>query len=69
MGSYLHALRDNVPAPRTRLFKSERKYYQAKIVKVRNTLLHEAGSNLASDAEFLDLLAEMQKCVIRVAGL
>ena len=69
LGSYLHELKSGKCTSLGRISERERKHYQAQIVDLRNSYMHEAGQMPANDSEVLTLLAQMEACLQRVLSL
>ena len=69
LGSYLHALKNGKCGSLRQISNRERRHYQAQIVDLRNSYMHEAGLMPANDSEVLTLLAEMEACLQRVLSL
>lgn len=69
LGAYLYTLRDHTVPGVGNLTGPERANYQHRIVRRRNTYMHNAGAAPANVFEIQALVNEMNACLVRVLAL
>jgi len=69
LGAYLIALEQHSVVGLGALTAAQRAHFYLRIVKVRNTYMHEAGAVPSTDVDVQSLLSEMHACLTVVSRL